>query len=82
MVFGHETTSHDLNLTGNNFIYAGCTQPRGDKAGIAFMCPNGERENDSIIRIRFAHPCLLHRPPIVFHRLIQPYARTHARCAR
>ena len=37
MVFGHETTSHDLNLTGNNFIYAGCVQPRGDRAGIAFM---------------------------------------------
>jgi hypothetical protein len=28
MVFGHATTSHNLLITQNNFIEAGCTQPR------------------------------------------------------
>ena len=54
MVFGHETTSHDLNLTGNNFIYAGCVQPRGDRAGIAFMCPGGHKPNGTVANNNFA----------------------------
>lgn len=29
MVFGHDTTSHGLTFTENNFVYSGCVQPRG-----------------------------------------------------
>jgi len=54
MVFGHETTSHDLNLTANNFIYAGCVQPRGDRAGIAFMCPGGNQPTGTVADNNFA----------------------------
>eukprot|EP00051_Salpingoeca_urceolata_P013448 m.168883 g.168883 ORF g.168883 m.168883 type:complete len:672 (-) comp17796_c3_seq6:99-2114(-) len=45
MVFGHSTTSHNISLTDNRFILAGCVQPRNDHSGIAFMCPNGHRPN-------------------------------------
>ncbi|EGD75792.1 hypothetical protein PTSG_07910 [Salpingoeca rosetta] len=43
MVFGHATTSHGFNISDNTFVYAGCVQPRDDKAGIAFMCPGGHK---------------------------------------
>ena len=43
MVFGHETTSHNLSISNNMFITAGCVQTRGDRAAIAFMCPNGHK---------------------------------------
>ena len=54
MVFGHDTTSHDLNISANNFIYAGCVQPRGDRAGIAFICPNGNKPNGTVADNNFA----------------------------
>ena len=41
MIFGHDTTSHDLAITGNTFAYDGCVQARGDHGGVAIMCPNG-----------------------------------------
>ena len=53
-MFGHETTSHDLNISANNFIYAGCVQPRGDRAGIAFMCPEGNQPNGTVSGNNFA----------------------------
>ena len=40
-VFGHDTTSHNLTISNNNFIYSGCMQLRDDRCSIAVMCPNG-----------------------------------------
>jgi hypothetical protein len=31
MVFGHQTTSHNLSISNNTFIQAGCIQTRGEK---------------------------------------------------
>ena len=43
MVFGHATTSHNLSISNNSFIEAGCIQTRGDRAAIAFTCPNHQK---------------------------------------
>ena len=48
MVFGHSGTSHNLTLNRNVFLRAGCTQPRNDRAGIAFMCPNGIKPDGEV----------------------------------
>lgn len=53
MVFGHSTTSHGLLFTDNAFLYAGCVQPRGDQAGIALMCPNGNVPSGTVSNNRF-----------------------------
>lgn len=45
MVFGHQTTSHNLSISNNLFLQAGCIQTRGDHFAIAFMCPNGHLAN-------------------------------------
>ena len=52
MIFGHETTSHKIQLNGNVFDRCGCTQNRGDAGAIAVMCPNknkpsGQLENNT-----------------------------------
>ena len=43
MVFGHETTSHDLHINDNVFDRCGCIQNRGDRGGVAVMCPGGHK---------------------------------------
>ena len=48
MVFGHSSTSHGLRFVENNFQYCGCVQPRGDRASIALMCPNGNKPSGSV----------------------------------
>jgi hypothetical protein len=53
MVFGHATTSHGLLFTDNSFVYAGCIQPRGDRAGIALMCPGGSKPSGTVSNNRF-----------------------------
>lgn len=39
----HQTTSHNLSISNNVFIEAGCIQTRGDRAAIAFMCPQHQK---------------------------------------
>jgi hypothetical protein len=39
MVFGHDTTSHNIQIVDNKFAYTGCVQNRGDRGAIAVMCP-------------------------------------------
>lgn len=53
MVFGHDKTSHDITLSFNNFLDDGCMQPRDDRAGIAFMCPNGVKPDGFVKGNRF-----------------------------
>ena len=48
MVFGHATTSHDIVIDGNTFLYDGCIQPRSDHGGIAFMCPNNNKPSGTV----------------------------------
>jgi hypothetical protein len=48
MVFGHQTTSHNLSISNNVFLQAGCTQTRGDRSAIAFMCPGGNRASGKL----------------------------------
>lgn len=48
MIFGHDTTSHDLAITGNTFAFDGCVQTRGDHAGVAVMCPGGHAPSGKI----------------------------------
>ena len=43
MIFGHDTTSHDIKINGNVFDRAGCIQNRGDRGGVAVMCPGGHK---------------------------------------
>jgi len=43
MIFGHSTTSHGLVIDDNVFDHAGCEQTRGDRGGIAIMCPGGHK---------------------------------------
>ena len=41
-MFGHgTTTSHNLTISNNNFIYSGCMQMRNDRSSIAVICPGG-----------------------------------------
>ena len=56
MVFGHETTSHDIQIDSNVFDRCGCTQNRGDAGAIAVMCPNkhkpsGQLENNTFFTL-------------------------------
>ena len=48
MVFGHQTTSHNLSISNNTFIEAGCIQTRGDRAAIAFTCPNHNKASGKL----------------------------------
>ena len=48
MVFGHQTTSHNLSISNNVFVHDGCIQTRGDRAAIAFTCPNGNRASGKL----------------------------------
>eukprot|EP00040_Diaphanoeca_grandis_P028430 m.164696 g.164696 ORF g.164696 m.164696 type:complete len:664 (+) comp31351_c1_seq2:173-2164(+) len=48
MVFGHQTTSHNLSISNNVFLQAGCVQTAGDHAAIAFMCPNGAKASGKL----------------------------------
>lgn len=43
MIFGHDTTSQGIAITDNTFAYDGCVQNRGDRGGLAVMCPGGHR---------------------------------------
>jgi hypothetical protein len=43
MVFGHQATSTNFSIRDNAFLSAGCVQTAGDRAGLAFMCPNGHK---------------------------------------
>lgn len=43
MIFGHDTTSHGFDISQNTFVAPGCVQPRNDRGGISFMCPNGHK---------------------------------------
>jgi len=43
MIFGHDTTSHDILLTENVFDRCGCIQNRGDRGGVSIMCPGGHK---------------------------------------
>lgn len=53
MIFGHATTSHGLSFENNVFVFAGCVQIRNDRAGVAVMCPNGNRPDGQIINNTF-----------------------------
>jgi hypothetical protein len=48
MVFGHQTTSHNLSISNNTFLEAGCIQTRGDRAAIAFTCPNHNKASGAL----------------------------------
>ena len=48
MVFGHQTTSHNLSISNNTFLKAGCIQTRGDRAAIAFTCPNHNKASGAL----------------------------------
>jgi hypothetical protein len=48
MVFGHQSTSTDFSIIGNAFLSAGCVQTAGDRAGLAFMCPNGHKPSGTV----------------------------------
>jgi hypothetical protein len=48
MIFGHDTTSHDIGIVENVFAYAGCVQNRDDRGGIAVMCPGGHRPSGKV----------------------------------
>ena len=48
MIFGHGTTSHNIQIVDNKFAYTGCVQNRGDRAGIAVMCPGGHKPSGNI----------------------------------
>ena len=48
MIFGHETTSHNISIVSNTFAYAGCIQNRGDRGGIAVMCPNNQKPSGNV----------------------------------
>lgn len=53
MIFGHATTSHGLVFADNRFVFAGCIQIRNDRAGIAVMCPGGNRPDGAIVNNTF-----------------------------
>jgi hypothetical protein len=53
MVFGHDKTSHGITLANNIFLDDGCLQPHADRAGIAFMCPNGVKPDGIVAGNRF-----------------------------
>lgn len=48
MVFGHDSTSHDIKIIENTFAYAGCVQNRDDQGGVAVMCPSGNRPSGQL----------------------------------
>jgi hypothetical protein len=48
MVFGHQTTSHNLSISNNTFLQAGCIQTRGDRAAIAFTCAGHHKANGKL----------------------------------
>jgi hypothetical protein len=48
MVFGHSSTSHNISISDNTFDHAGCFQTRNDHAGIAIMCPGGNKPSATI----------------------------------
>jgi hypothetical protein len=53
MVFGHSSTSHNFTISDNAFLSAGCVQTAGDRAGVAFMCPNGNTPSGRLERNTF-----------------------------
>ena len=54
MVFGHETTSHNLTLDNNVFVENGCLQPRNDRGAVAFICPHGNKPDGTLRNNVFA----------------------------
>merc|ERR1719201_2619733 len=48
MIFGHETTSHDIRLDDNVFDRCGCTQNRGDAGAIGVMCPGKHKPSGQL----------------------------------
>ena len=48
MIYGHATTSHGLLINRNNFVSAGCVQPRDDRGGIAAICPNNNKPSGTV----------------------------------
>ena len=48
MIFGHETTSHDIRLDDNVFDRCGCIQNRGDAGAIGVMCPNKHKPSGQL----------------------------------
>ena len=53
MIFGHETTSHNITFTDNMFDRCGCVQNRGDKGAIAVMCPNKQKPSGQLYNNTF-----------------------------
>jgi len=53
MVFGHDTTSHNLLIADNLFQETGCTQPRDDRGGISFVCPNNQKPSATVANNKF-----------------------------
>ena len=40
MIFGHTSTSHNINISNNIFVRDGCYQTHPDHGAIAFLRPN------------------------------------------
>lgn len=53
MIFGHESSSQGIRISENTFAYAGCVQNRGDRGGIAVVCPNGHKPSGLIRKNHF-----------------------------
>eukprot|EP00756_Hemistasia_phaeocysticola_P062003 Hpha_TRINITY_DN5423_c0_g1::TRINITY_DN5423_c0_g1_i1::g.192524::m.192524 len=53
MIFGHETTSKNISLTNNLFDRCGCVQNRGDRGGVAVMCPNKNKPSGDLSQNTF-----------------------------
>jgi hypothetical protein len=48
MIFGHDTTSHDIQIVGNTFDRCGCVQNRGDRGAVGVMCPNRNKPSGNL----------------------------------
>eukprot|EP00946_MAST-07B_sp_MAST-7B-sp1_P001728 g1728.t1 len=48
MIFGHETTSHDIQIVDNTFDRCGCVQNRGDRGAVGVMCPNHNKPSGNL----------------------------------
>ena len=65
MIFGHQTTSHDIQIKDNVFAYDGCIQNRGDRGGIAVMCPGGHKPSGVVSGNHF-YLCLGNLTPAIY----------------
>jgi len=68
MIFGHDSTSQGFAIEGNTFVAPGCVQPRGDRGGVALMCPNGNLPSGSVANNTFVTcagvPALFENPNV------------------